>query len=160
MEYWHSTKLNKYLALKTVIEFNGCCVELFAVEFGARGYCSRSALLCFNKVGFNTTLIRNTIKRLSKSSMECFFCIQLARNNKEWTPSAANCKLSDSLKEICNSPSSVSSLKQTTKPVSNAKLIRPTGLISKVNTCYANSILQILSAMPTLWNSIPSDSNT
>ena len=28
--------MTKYLALKTVIESNGWCVELFAVEVGAR----------------------------------------------------------------------------------------------------------------------------
>lgn len=39
---WHSTKINKYLALKTAIEYNGWCVELFAVEVGAREYCSKS----------------------------------------------------------------------------------------------------------------------
>ena len=38
MEFWHSTKINKYLALKTTIEFKS--VEVFAVEVGARGYCS------------------------------------------------------------------------------------------------------------------------
>ena len=46
MESWHSTKINKYLALKTTIESNGWSVELFAVEVGARGYCSKSALCC------------------------------------------------------------------------------------------------------------------
>ena len=63
MESWHSTKINMYLALKTIIESNGWCVELFAVEFGARGYCSKSVLCCFKKLGFNNTLIRNTIKK-------------------------------------------------------------------------------------------------
>ena len=52
--------------------------------------------------------------------MEYSFCIWLARNNKEWTP-ADNCKLNDSSKETYNSQSSMSSLKQTTKPGSNAK---------------------------------------
>ena len=28
MESWHSTKINKYLALKIIIESNGWCVEL------------------------------------------------------------------------------------------------------------------------------------
>ena len=46
--------------------------------------------------------------------------IQLARNNKEWTP-AANCKLNDSSKETYNSQSSMSSLKQTTQPGLNSK---------------------------------------
>ena len=47
---WHSTKINKYLVLKTVIESNGWCVKLFAVEVGARGYCSKSVLCCFKKL--------------------------------------------------------------------------------------------------------------
>ena len=134
-------------------------MELFAVEVGARGYCSRSVLCCFKKLGFNNKLIRNTIKKLSKSSMECSFCIWLARNNKEWTP-AANCTLNNSSKETYNSESSMSSLKQTTKPGSSAISLRPVGFINKGNTCYANSILQILSVIPTLWNRVPSESNT
>ena len=54
----------------------------------------------------------------------------------------------------------MSSLKQTTKPGSNAKSLRPVGFINKGNTCYANSILQILSVIPTLWNRVSSESNT
>ena len=102
MESWHGTKINNYSALKTIVGSKGWCVELFAVEVGARGYCSRSVLCCFKKLGFNNKLIKNTIKKLSKSSMECSFCIWLARNNKEWTP-AANCKLNNSSKETYNS---------------------------------------------------------
>ena len=75
MESWHSTKINKYLALETIMESNGWYGELFAVEVGASGYCSKSVLYCFKKLGFSNTLIRNTIKKLSKSSMECSFCI-------------------------------------------------------------------------------------
>ena len=153
MESWHGTKINKYSASKTIIESKGWCVELFTVEVGARGYCSRSVLCCFKKLGFNNKLIRNIIKKLSKSSMECSFCIWLARNNKEWTP-ATNCKLNDSSKETYNAQSSVSSLKHTAKPGSNAKSLRPVGFINKGNTCYANSILQILSVIPTLWNTL------
>ena len=88
MESWHSTKINKNSALKTIIESKGWCVELFAVEVGGRGYCSRCVLCSFKKLGFNNKLIRNTIKKLSKSSIECSFCIWLTRNNKEWTPAA------------------------------------------------------------------------
>ena len=89
-----------------------------------------------------------------------YLCIWLARNNKDWTPSTANCNLNDPSKETCNSPSSLSSLKQTIKPVSNAKSTRPVGFINKGNTCYANSILQVLSVVPNLWNRVPSESNT
>ena len=118
----------------------------------------KSVLCCFKKLGFNNTCIRNTIKKLSKSSMECSFCIWLARNNKHWNP-AANCKLNDPSKETCNSPSSLSSPKQTNKSVSNTKSVRPVGFINKGNTCYANSILQILSVVPNLWSRVPSESN-
>ena len=72
MESWHSNKINKYLALTTTIESNGWCVELFAVEVGAIGYYSKSLLCCFKKLGFSNTLTRKTIKKLSKSSMECY----------------------------------------------------------------------------------------
>ena len=91
--------------------------------------------------------------------MEYSFCIWLARNNKEWTPDA-NSKLNDSSKETYNSQSSMSSFKETTKPGSNAKSLRPVGFINKGNTCYADSILQILSVIPTLWNRVSSESNT
>ena len=109
---------------------------------------------------FSNTVIRNTIKKLSKSSMKCSFCIWLVRNKEDWTPSTANCNLNHPSKETCNSPSSQSSLNQTIKPASNAKSTRPVGFINKGNTCYANSILQVLSVVPNLWNRAPSESNT
>ena len=109
---------------------------------------------------FSNTVIRNTIKKLSKSSMKCSFCIWLVRNNEDWTPSTANCNLNHPSKETCNSPSSQSSLNQTIMPVSNAKSTHPVGFINKGNTCYANSILQVLSVVPNLWNRAPSESNT
>ena len=80
--------------------------------------------------------------------MECSFCIWLARSNKDWTPSTANCNLKKS---------SLSSLKQIIKPVSNTKSTHPVGFINKGNTCYANSILQVLSVVPNLWNRVPSE---
>ena len=51
MESWHSIKINKYLALKTIIGSDGWCVELFAVEVGASGYCPKSLLYCYKKLG-------------------------------------------------------------------------------------------------------------
>ena len=135
-------------------------MELFAVDVGARGYWPKSVLCCFKKLSFSNTLIRSAIKKLIKSSMECSFCICLARNNKDWTPSTAHCHLNDPSKESCNSPSSLSSFKQTIKPVSNAKSTCPVGFINKGNMCYANSILQVLSVVPNLWNRVPSESNT
>ena len=78
MEAWHNAKVNKYMPLKSVIENNGWNVDLFAVEVGARGYCSRSVLCCFKSLGLRNRTINTTIKQLSKCSMECSFCIWLA----------------------------------------------------------------------------------
>ena len=47
--------------------------------------------------------------------------------------------------------------KQTTKPVSNTKSNCPVGFVHKGNRFYANSILQILSAVLNLWNRVPSE---
>ena len=80
MEAWHNVKVNKYLPLKSVIENNGWSVDLFAVEVGARGYCSRSVLCCFKSLGLRNRTINTTIKQISKRSMECSFCIWLARS--------------------------------------------------------------------------------
>ena len=143
MQSWNGTKIIKYLSFKKIMESNGWCEELFDVEVGDRGYSYNSILCCFKKLGFNNNLIRSTIKKLSKSSMECFFCIFLVRNNKEWTPSAADCKFNDSSKETWNSPFSMSPLYQTTKPVPNAKSIRPVCFINRANTCYSSSIFHI-----------------
>ena len=97
MESWHSTKIHKYLSLKTTIESNGWSVELFSVEVSVRKYCSKSAFCCLKKLGFNNTFIRNIIKNFSKSSIECSFCIWLTRNNKRWSPTT-KLKVKDSLK--------------------------------------------------------------
>ena len=76
---------SKYLPLKSVIENNGWSVDLFAVEVGARGYCSRSVLCCFKSLGLRNRTINTTIKQISKCSMECSFSIWLARNGKAWS---------------------------------------------------------------------------
>ena len=73
------------MPLNTVIEDNGWNIDLFAVEVGARGCCSKSVLSCFKSLGLRNHTINNTIKHLSKCSMECFFCVWLARNNKAWS---------------------------------------------------------------------------
>ena len=80
------------------------------------------------------------------------------RNNKEWT-STTNLKVKDSLKESCNSPSPMPYPKQKIKPVSKANSIRPVGFINKGNTCYANSILQVLSVICLRYIQVPSKSN-
>ena len=95
LESWHSTKI---LVLRDI------ALSLFCVV-------SKSQLLII--------LLRNNIIKFSKSSMECSFCIWLARNNKEWTPTT-KFKVRDSLKETYYSPSPGPHLKQNIKPVLKA----------------------------------------
>ena len=90
--------------------------------------------------------------------MGCSFCSWLAKNNKGWAPTT-KLKVKDSLKETCNSPSPRPYLKQNIKPVSKANSICPVGFINKGSTCYANSILQVLSVMASHWNRVLSESN-
>ena len=64
MESWHGTKINKYSALKTIIESKGWCVELFAVEVGARGDTALSLFYAVLKswvsiINLSETLLKN-----------------------------------------------------------------------------------------------------
>ena len=141
-----------YLPLKSVIENNGWSVEWFAVEIGARGYCSRSVLCCFESLGLSNCTVDATIKQVGKCSMECSFCIWLARNNKAWSTKEIDLSLKtpeDRLvyRNLSSAPSKASSLK-TNSPL-------PVAFINKWNTCYPNTILQMLSVLPSLWNRLP-----
>ena len=62
MEAWHNVKVNKYLPLKSIVENNGWSVDLFAVEVGARGYCSWSVFCCFKSLGLRNRTINTSIK--------------------------------------------------------------------------------------------------
>ena len=152
MEVWHNVKVNKHMPLKSVIENNGWSVNLFTVEVGARGHCSRSVLCCFKSLGLRNRTINTTIKQMSKCSTECSFCIWLARNNKAWSSKEIDLSLKTPenllvYQNLSSTPSKGSSLKI------NSPL--PVGFINKVNTCYANPILQTLSVFPSLWNRVP-----
>ena len=70
MEAWHNAKINKYMPLKSATENNGWSVELFAVEVGARRYCSQLVLCCFKSLGLKNHIINTTIKQISKCLME------------------------------------------------------------------------------------------
>ena len=151
----NNVKVNKYLPLKSVIQNNGCNTDLFAVEVGARGCCSRSVLCCFKSLGLRNCTINTTIKQIRKCSMEWSFCIWLAINNKAWSTKEIDLSLKtleDPLvyQNLWSTPSKASSLKI------NSPL--PVGFINKGNTCYANAILQTLSVFPSLWNRKPSES--
>ena len=65
MEARHNVKVNKYLPLKRVIKNKGWSIELFTVEAGTRGYCSRFVLCCFKSLGLRNHTINTTIKQVS-----------------------------------------------------------------------------------------------
>ena len=129
MEAWHHTKINKYMPLKSVIDNSSWNVDLFAVEVGARGYCSRPILCCFKSLGLRNRTINTTINQLSKCSMESSFCISLARNNKAWSFKEIDLSLKTPEDPLVhkNSPS-------TTSKRNSLKTNLPVGFISKGNT--------------------------
>ncbi|XP_057292608.1 uncharacterized protein LOC130621329 [Hydractinia symbiolongicarpus] len=84
MEKWHDTKTDKYSLLLRTIQVNGWAVHFFAVEIGARVYCSDSVRTCLRRLGFPPKLIRCTLKLLGFIAMKCSFHIWLARDSKPW----------------------------------------------------------------------------
>ena len=84
MESWHSIKLSKYLSLVDVIRRSGWFVDLFAIEVGARGYCSRSVPLCLKKLGFTNKEAFLVSRQLGDTSMKASFCIWLSRDSPVW----------------------------------------------------------------------------
>ena len=143
------------MPLKSVIENNAWSVDLFAVEVGAREYCCRSVLCCFKSLSLKNRIINTTVKQISKCSMECSFCIWLARNNKAWSPKEIDLSLKTPEDPLVHqNPLSTRSKASSLKI--NSPL--PVGFINKGNTSYTNAILQTLSVLPSLWNRGPSES--
>ena len=145
------------MPLKSVIQNNGWNVDLFIVEVGARGYCCRSVLCCFKSLGLRNRTINTTIKQLSQCSMECSFCIWLARNNKPWSSKEINLSLKTPEDPLVHQ-NPLSTTSKTNSLKTNSPL--PVGFINKGNTCYANAILQVLSVLPSLWIRVPSESSS
>ena len=85
MEEWHKTKFHKYEALAEAIRKNGWSVHLFAVEVGARGYCSLTVKSCFLRLGFGCKAINKLIKKLSAEALKTSFEIWLSRDSFDWS---------------------------------------------------------------------------
>ena len=82
----HHEKLTKYNLLKEQIISNGWDCYLYAIEVGARGYCSESVPSCLRSLGLNNKSVSQACKALSLISMKTSFCIWMARELKDWTP--------------------------------------------------------------------------
>ena len=172
MATWHLIKLNKYSCLVNIIKANGWVVDIFAIEVGARGYCSRSVTTCLKKLGFSNKLAFSTAKQIGQTSMKCSFCIWVARDSQEWSQSALISSIEQKSPTPNNSepvsPPVVAEVSFNTlsnplvsqKPTPSQHNILPpkhAGLLNKGNTCYANSILQALSVLPSLWSQSSSE---
>ena len=71
------------------IQSNRWPVHLFAIEVGARGYCSTDVKSCLSRPGFMSKLLTLTIKKLSLSSLKVPFQLWLSRDcesglRKQW----------------------------------------------------------------------------
>ena len=159
MSYWNATKSDKYRCLVNTIHANGWIVDFFAVEVGARGYCSASVSKCLRNLGFGNKNSLSLAKVLSRTSMEASFCIWLARDNHNWAET--NVCLKQSLSKHQKDPTlpKLSSHK-TPAPVNSQVSSQPKGkqlsalhqgFVNKGNTCYANAILQTISVLETFW---------
>jgi len=84
MDEWHTTKLGKYTPLVNKIEEKGWHAELFAVEVGARGYCSSSVTSCLRRHGFPTKSSNRIAKVLSSVAIHASFVIWLSRKSYVW----------------------------------------------------------------------------
>ena len=107
MESWHSIKLSKYLPLVDVIRRSGWSVEsvdLFAIEVGARGYCSRSVPLCLKKLGFTNKEAFLVSRQLVDTSMKASFCIWLSRDSSVWNQPNDHSQTSNSRSGIKSPP--------------------------------------------------------
>ena len=77
----HHEKLTKYNLLKEQIISNGWDCYLYAIEVGARGYCSESVPSCLRSLGLNNKSVSQACKALSLISMKTSFCICLNIDN-------------------------------------------------------------------------------
>ena len=170
MESSHSQKLIKYTPFANVIEDNGWAVDLFAIEVGARGYSSRSLSICLKRLGFNNKNVQKTTKSLSCISIKASFYIWLARNSSGWSSNTSLITIEDANFAAAGSKNtnpSRDSRSSNTNSVScqpNRNLskcdqdTKHPDFFSKGNTCYVNSILQVLSAIPSFWCQSASES--
>ena len=143
MERWHSIKSNKYEPLVHTIKENCWTVDLLVVEVGARGYPSRSLL---------AKLARSTSKILGHTSMTCSLYIWLAENTRSWEVEhrTLSTKPSKTNQASCQNSQRFSgtSKNKLLKEASIGLASKHVGFFNTGNTCYANSILQALSVLP------------
>ena len=168
MNYWHDYKLQHYANLARSIRSNGWLCDVFAIEVGARGFCSRSVLSTLKRLGFSNKLANKTVKDLGSTATKPSFFIWLSRNTSDWSPDlSCLTPIFNSNKYIQNkgknsqkpsSPTAKKVISAAKVPASlcspklpKKKRLKTVGFFNKGLTCYANAILQALSAVPEIW---------
>ena len=166
----HQEKLDRYIPLVAIIKSNSWIPSLFCIEVGARGYCSRTVITLLRSLGLPPKRSKLAIKDLGYVSTRASFNIWLSRDCSEWNavafvtfkkPVSSHHNIgSPPVKSNTAAPTKDGSMKsRNTKNVSrkiqygsvHSKCCHP-GFYNKGNTCYANSILQAISAFPDLWS--------
>ena len=170
----HSDKVLKYTSLCTAASHNDWSVHFFAVEVGARGYCAESMRFAFLGLGMSRKHTKLALKELSSISVRCSFIIWMSKDSYSWEECDFTMAPNETFIPPKTSSSSTTLSSPSSKLVSPASSIHPSnlssnesldiqlpqGLINKGNTCYVNSILQALSALPKLWSSLTSELST
>ena len=127
----------------------------FAVELGARGYCSISLKSCRLYLGLSGKLVQPILKSLSLACLKSFLPNLANQRYKECVPTNMDPTISVNLKnekQSLMSPKPIFSEK-VQAPVDfsinkrSAKLYVNCGLLNKGNTCYINASLQCLSTL-------------
>ena len=90
--------------------------------------------------------------------MESSFCIWLARDNLAWHSVELNAPVPNTHPPESSNSSIPKAKINKSLPNSVAHSKSPIGFINKGNTCYANTILQVLSVIPLLWRTSSGES--
>jgi ubiquitin C-terminal hydrolase len=169
----HQRKTTKYQPLCDLIEENGWTCHFFAVEVGARGYCAKSVLSCFKRLGFPLKRSRQLMRDFALQAMKSSFKIWLTRDSFSWDVEPIqhpDANVSSPNSDVPVPPTSTVTDKDgpsigrppvstVVSPARRTYTTRPVGLTNLGNTCYVNCILQALQVLPKFWLSIPSSSS-
>ena len=98
--FWNGKKLGKYEPLRSSCVAKGWKTFLFAVEVGARGYCSNSLSRAFYQLGFSCKQTRELSKECSMVALKTSFAIWIARDSPRWDilPVTSKASLSSAMK--------------------------------------------------------------